>query len=349
MAPSIRPAIVITGAPTNGSIVVNANGTVDYTHNGSETLSDSFTYTILDNSGAVSNTATVNLTVTPVNDAPTTTPVTLTASSEDSGARLITQAELLANASDVDGNPLTATGLSIASGFGTLVDNGNGTWSYTPVANDDGNVSFNYTVTDGSLTAAGTASLDITPVNDSPVANNDAFTVIEGSTTTLNLAGNDTDVDDGLDMASITITAAPANGSIVVNADGSVDYSHDGSNTLADSFSYTILDNSGAVSNSGSVNIIVTPVNDAPVANNDAFTVNENSTTTLNLAANDSDVDGTVDLTSIVITAAPTNGSIVVNARRHAWTTPTTVRNAVPTASATPSWTTAVRYRTAAR
>ena len=73
-----------------------------------------------------------NLDITPVNDAPATTPVTLAAIAEDSGARLITQAELLANASrrgrtgadgDQPGDP---------SGNGTLVDNGNGTWSYTP-------------------------------------------------------------------------------------------------------------------------------------------------------------------------------------------------------------------------
>jgi hypothetical protein len=154
-------SIVITGTPTNGSIVVNADGTVDYTHDGSEALADSFTYTILDDSGKASDSGTVNITVTPVNDA--------------------------------------------------------------------------------------------------PVANNDAFTVIEGSTTTLNLAGNDTDVDDGLDLASITITAAPSNGSIVVNANGSVDYTHDDSDTLADSFTYTILDNSGAVSNTGTINLNVMP------------------------------------------------------------------------------------------
>jgi hypothetical protein len=55
------------------------------------------------------------------------------------------------------------------------------------------------------------------------------------------------------------ITAAPANGSIVVNADGTVDYTHDGSETLADSFSYTILDNSGAISNIGTINLNVMP------------------------------------------------------------------------------------------
>ena len=97
-----------------------------------------------------------------------TTPVTLAAIAEDSGARVITQAELLANASDVDGPSLTATGLAIASGSGTLVNNGNGTWTYTPALNDDASVSFSYTVTDGSLTALGSATLDITPVNDAP-------------------------------------------------------------------------------------------------------------------------------------------------------------------------------------
>jgi len=254
-----------------------------------------------------------NIDITPVNDVPTNTPVTLAAIDEDSGARLITQAELLANSNDVDGDVLTATNLAIASGSGTLLDNGDGSWSYTPAADDNSSVSFSYTVSDGALTATGSASLDITPVNDVPVANNEAFTINEGSITTLNLAANDSDADGTLDLASITITTAPTNGSIVVNADGTVDYSHDGSETLADSFSYTIMDNSGAVSNSGSVNITVNPVNDAPLANNDAFTVNEGSTTTLNLAANDSDVDGTLDLTSITITTAPTNGFIVVN------------------------------------
>jgi len=99
--------------------------------------------------------------------------------------------------------------------------------------------------------------LDITPVNDVPVANNETFTVNEGSITTLNLAANDSDVDGTLNLASITITTAPTNGSIVVNADGTVDYTHDGSETLADSFTYTIMDNSGAVSNTGTINLNV--------------------------------------------------------------------------------------------
>jgi trimeric autotransporter adhesin len=113
--------------------------------------------------GALQVAGSTTVTITATNDAPTTSLVTLAAIAEDSGARLITQAQLLGNAADVDGPGLTASALAISGGSGSLVDNSDGTWSYTPAANDDTSVSFSYTVTDGSLTAAGTASLDITP------------------------------------------------------------------------------------------------------------------------------------------------------------------------------------------
>ena len=96
-----------------------------------------------------------------VNEAPTTTDVTLPSISANSGVRVITQAELLANASDVDGDALNAIGLVIRSGAGTLVANGDGTWNYTPARNDTTSVSFSYIVTDGAIPVAGTANLDI--------------------------------------------------------------------------------------------------------------------------------------------------------------------------------------------
>lgn len=98
--------------------------------------------------------------ITPTNDAPVTSPVTLVAIAEDSGARLITQAQLLSQASDPDSISLTATGLAITTGNGNLVDNGNGTWTYTPAQDDDTQVSFGYVISDGVLTTAGSATLD---------------------------------------------------------------------------------------------------------------------------------------------------------------------------------------------
>ena len=68
----------------------------------------------------------------------------------------------------MEGDSLTATNLAISAGAGSLSDNGDGTWDYTPAANDDTSVSFSYTITDGTDNVAGKATLDILPVNDAP-------------------------------------------------------------------------------------------------------------------------------------------------------------------------------------
>jgi hypothetical protein len=254
------------------------------------------------------------LDITPLNDTPTTTPVTLVAISEDSGVRVITQAELLANAADVDGDALTATGLSISAGLGTLFDNGDGTWNYTPSLNDDASVSFSYTITDGAIPIAASASLDITPVNDAPTALNDIPAAVdEGGTAIFDLVVNDFDIDNALDLNSIAIIGAPANGSLIVNGNGTVTYTHDGSETISDSFSYTIADISGAISNIATVTITINPVNDAPSAVDDVQAVNEGNAINIDLAANDVDVDNALDLNSIVIVGAPVNGTVIVN------------------------------------
>ncbi len=128
--------------------------------------------------GALTDTQAIAVSVFNSNEAPTNSPLILTAIAEDSGPRLITQLELLANAADVDGPSLSALGLAISAGNGSLVSNGDGTWTYTPALNDNGSVSFAYTVTDGSLTTAGSATLGITPVNDAPtLANGTALTL----------------------------------------------------------------------------------------------------------------------------------------------------------------------------
>ena len=280
-----------------------------------ETVADSFTYTIDDLTGATSNTVTVSLTVTPVNDAPVAVADSFTVNEGTT-----TTLNLAANDTDAD-DGLDLSSITIVSGpsNGTLVVNADGTVDYTHDGSETVADSFTYTIDDlsGATSNTVTVSLTVTPVNDAPVAVADSFTVNEGSTTTLNLAANDTDADDGLDLSSITIVSGPTNGSIVVNADGTVDYTHDGSETVADSFTYTIDDLSGATSNTVTVNLTVTPVNDAPVAVADSFTVNEGSTTTLNLAANDTDADDGLDLSCITIVTGPTQRFDRGECRRH--------------------------------
>ncbi len=86
-----------------------------------------------------------------MNDAPVVgAAVSLGAIAED-GSRTITAAELLAGATDIDSALLSVTGLTASSG--TLLDNGDGTWTFTPAANDDTSVSFSYSVSDGSASS----------------------------------------------------------------------------------------------------------------------------------------------------------------------------------------------------
>ena len=155
------PTLSITSvsvASGGGSIVNNGNGTWTYTPAANDSGPVSFNYTASD--GSLSSSSTASLIIDPVNDAPVATPVTLAAGTEDT-AYIINAATLLAGVTDVDGPTLSITSVSVASGGGSIVNNGNGTWTYTPAANVSGPVSFSYTASDGSLSSSSTASLTL--------------------------------------------------------------------------------------------------------------------------------------------------------------------------------------------
>ena len=225
--------------PTNGTLSVNSVGSFRYTPDADFNGTDSFVYEVSDADGLVAR-ATVVITVTAVNDEPTTSTVTLTPIAEGSGAVTITQDDLLVNSADRDGDALSAAGLTITSGNGTLVDNGDGTWSYTPDANDDSDVSFSYNVTDGTVNVANTATLDITPVNDAPTATPVTLTPVaeDSGTTTItqaDLLANVTDLDgDTLTATQLTITSG--SGTLVDNGDGTWNYTPDANDDSADQF-----------------------------------------------------------------------------------------------------------------
>jgi Cadherin-like domain len=255
--------VISTGS---GTLVDNGDGTWTYTPAANVNTAVSFSYTIIDgNGGSVAGSA--SLDITPANDVPVTTPVTLTPIAEDSGARLITQAELLANASDVDGDSLTAAGLAISVGSGSLVDNGDGTWTYTPAANDDTAVSFSYTVTDGSLAAAGSATVDITPVNDTPTTGTVTLVAVAEDSgprviTQVELLAGAMDFDgDSLTVSGLTISGGA--GSLLDNGNGTWTYTSTANDDTAVRFSYTVTD--GSLSAAGSASLDITPVNEAPV------------------------------------------------------------------------------------
>jgi CshA-type fibril repeat protein len=137
-----------------------------------------------------------------------------------------------------------------------------------------------------------------------PTALPDAGNVNEGATVNIDLAGNDIDNGGGKDLDSITIVDSPTNGAITsINPDGTVDYTHDGSGTTIDSFTYTITDTGGNPSTPATVNVIVNLMNDPPIAVADVVTLPLGSTSTINIMmlANDTDEEtpGTVSFTTL--------------------------------------------------
>ena len=265
-------------------------------------------YTVTDAHGASAQ-ADLTITVTGTNDAPTTAPATLTAMDEDGGPRIITKAELLAQAHDVDGDALDVTGVTISAGGGSLSANPDGTWSYTPDANDDGEVSFSYTVTDGLATAAGSATLDITPVNDAPTAAPGMASGDEDAQLSGSVSGAD------VDSATLTysIVSGPAHGTLTSfdSATGAYVYTPDANFSGADSFSFKASD--GALdSDAATVSLTVAPVNDAPVNTvPGAQTVAEDASLSIGgLSVSDVDAGGA----SLTTTLKVLHGTLTVSA-----------------------------------
>ena len=146
--------------------------------------------------------------------------------------------------------------------------------------------------------------------NVAPVAADDALSITAGATANVSVLGNDTDSDGILDPSSLAITQAPTHGTATKNADGTITYVHDGSAGGADTFKYTIADNDGGVSNAAQVSVAV---NQRPVAVADNATLAAGATQTINVSANDTDSDGTLNLASIVIVQQPAHGNVAVN------------------------------------
>ena len=154
--------------------------------------------------------------------------------------------------------------------------NADGSVSYTPDANYHGADRFTYRVNDGVADSAEvTVSLTINPVNDAPVAAGDAYTTDEDTALVIaaaGLLGNDSDLEGS--ALTAVLVSGPSNGTLVFNADGGFTYTPNSNYNGADSFTYKANDGA-ADSGAATVAITVTAVDDAPVASNDTFTINE--------------------------------------------------------------------------
>ena len=293
-------------------VLLSANG--DYTLTAPDSLAPgvtstaTFQYTVQD-SGSAQSTTTVTVRVTGDNDAPTAAEVTLVASNEDT-VRVITEAQLLTGASDVDtGAVLEITDLSLTSGNGLLVNNEDGTWTYTPDLNDNGDVTFSYTASDGALTATASATLDLLPVNDAPVAQADTA-VSTDEDTPLTGVVTATDVDSDSLSFALASGGAPSNGSVTVAANGGYTYTPGANFNGADAFTVSVSDGKGGT-DTVVVNVTVTAVNDAPVAQADAA-VSTTEDTPLTGVVTATDVDGDSLSFALASGGAPSNGSVTV-------------------------------------
>jgi hypothetical protein len=196
-----------------------------------------------------------------------------------------------------------------------VVNTTTGKVTYTPSLNYYGNDSFTYKLKDsgGAFSNVATVSITVNPVNDAPIAADDQATTPEDVAVSIPVLGNDTDVDNAIDPTSLTIKTNPSHGTVTVNPDGSIQYTPNKDYFGTDTFTYTVKDVSGAVSAPGKVTVVVTPVNDPPMAVDDMATTNENIAVDIAVLANDSDVDDVLKGSMINIVTTPTHGSVVVN------------------------------------
>ncbi|NNK94476.1 MAG: tandem-95 repeat protein, partial [Desulfobacterales bacterium] len=323
-------SINIISGPTNGTIDnVNADGTVDYTHDGSETLSDSFTYTIDDLATATSNTVSVSLTISPVND---NDPVAgIDSITVNEGATITTldggATSVLANDTDNDlPNDLLTVSLDTNVSYGSLSLNADGTFSYTHDGSENFSDTFTYIVSDadGGATSTGTVSITINPINDNdPVATDDSITVDEGATiTTLDggatsVLANDNDTDLPNDSLSVALGIGPGNGALTLNSDGTFSYTHDGSENFSDAFTYIVSDADGGITDTGIVSISINPINenDPVITAGQAFSVSESAANGFLLGnADATDVDTATTLLGWTITGGNTGGVFAIDA-----------------------------------
>jgi Ca2+-binding RTX toxin-like protein len=245
--------VISAGSGTNGTTIVNADGTVTYKPDVGFSGMDSFSYTVSDGNGG-SDTATVAVTVQPAeNSAANAAPTAM----DDVGSVLedqMVQIAVLGNDTDPDGDALAVT--SAASGAnGTTVVNADGTITYTPNAGFSGTDSFSYTVDDGKG-GSDTATVAVTvqpagnpTANTAPVAVSDSYATT-GTTVSGSVLDNDSDADGNTLTVSAFDATSASGGSVTMAADGSFTYTVPSGSTghLHDSFTYTVSDGHGGSS-----------------------------------------------------------------------------------------------------
>ena len=303
-------AVLVNGV-SHGTLTFYSNGGFNYVPDTNYYGSDSFTYRAFDGI-VVSNIATVTITINPINDPPVANDDDYSVNEDTT--LTVSAPGVLSNDTDVENNPLTAVLITGVS-HGTLSLNSNGGFQYTPDGNYYGTDTFTYQAYDGnSYSNTATVTITIIGVNDPPVANNDYYTTDEDTTLNVPAPGiltNDTDPEN--DLLTAVLVGGVSHGNLIFYGNGSFKYTPNNGFVGSDSFTYRAYDGT-VVSNIATVYITIIPVNDPPVANDDYYSVNED--TTLNVVApgvlaNDTDPEND-PLTAVLIDDV-THGTLNLN------------------------------------
>ncbi len=299
----------IVTQPENGAAVIDAEGTVTYTPDPTFVGPDAFTYEVCDPDG-LCDTATVTIDVGADNATPTANADT---AETDYGTPVTI--DVRANDVEPDGESLTITTVTDpANGVATIVD---GEVVYTPDVGHAGQDTFGYTICDerGACSSA-TVTVTVGPKpNEPPVAVDDTVSTMADTPATFDVRANDNDPDG--DALTVVSAATPANGTVVINGDGTLTYTPNDGFEGTDTFVVTITD--GESTATSTVTVVVAPApNDAPVANDDTYSVDGDKASTLDVLANDSDPNGdTLVITSVT---QPSNGAVTIVDGRLVWT-----------------------------
>lgn len=302
--------VMSLSAISNGSAVDNLDGSVTFTPNANFTGDGGFTYTVDDGTG-LSDSATVTVTVSAVNDAPLTAADSYS-TDEDVVLSVPAATGVLANDRDLESQSFVAV-LVDSPAKGSLSLNADGSFTYTPTADLNGSDSFTYRAQDssGATSDPQTVSLTLNAVNDLPVSNDDAYPVDEDGSLAVPAAGvlvNDSDVEGSPLSAVLVAGSGPANGRLTFRADGSFDYTPNADFFGEDSFQYKASDGTPSAS-PATVTLTVNSINDDPVLDDIADTATDEDTPTPAIAFSVSDVETAAG--ALTLSASSSNTSLL--------------------------------------